>query len=132
MKYLSEEWFEKVSVNICKLLNKPGKYSFSFVEVCEGRPGGEPDAWLMFNVDKGIVTKVTHGCGAVPAADLRAFGKYADHVRVCKKELDPKTAVVKDVFRIEKNIKTNPIMILSFVSMYQALVEAKQLPGVEY
>ena len=133
MKFLTDEWFDTVAANAYKLLNKSGKMSFRFCEVYENCPGEHPTAWICFTVENNLLKGVEHGYGETPQCDYFAKGKYQDHIKVCKKQLDPKKSVINGTFSVEdRQGGTSPLKLMNLVSMYTKLVEAKQIPGVEY
>lgn len=133
MKFLSEEWFVALEENIYRLFNKRSKLTFKFCEVFENCPGEHSLVWVVYDVDHGIAKNVTHGYDVIPENDYLAKGDYKDHIRVCKKEIDPKKSVINGTFTVDDHdAGVSPMRLLGLISMYMRLVEAKQLDGVEY
>ena len=131
MQFLSNEWFDAMTVRAKAEFSKPGKLTLSYCEAYTGCPDGV-DKWLRIELENGIMTKTEYGTGECPKADYRGFGKYADHVRICKGELNPKKAVMEGTFSIEDNVKAGAMRTIQLIGMYTKLVEAKKLPGVTY
>lgn len=133
MKFLTEEWFAALEENIYRLFNKPGKMTFEFCEVFDNCPGEHSLIWVVYDVQNGIAKNVTHGFDEIPQCDYFARGNYSDHIRVCKKEIDPKKSVINGTFSVEdRGGGITPLKLLNLINMYMRLVEAKQLDGVEY
>lgn len=133
MKFLSEEWFVALEENIYRLFNKSSKLTFKFCEVFENCPGEHSLIWVVYDVDHGIAKSVTHGFDVIPENDYLATGDYKDHIRVCKKEIDPKKSVINGTFTVDDHdVGVSPLRLLGLINMYMRLVEAKQLDGVDY
>lgn len=133
MKFLSDEWFVALEENIYRLFNKPSKLTFKFCEVFEDCPGEHSLTWALYEIDKGYAKSVTHGYDVIPEYDYLAKGKYKDHIRVCKKEINPKKSVINGTFSVDASEGgVSAMRLLGLIEMYMRLVEAKQLDGVEY
>jgi len=133
MKFLSDEWFDALTENIYKLFDKPSKLTFKFCEVFQNCPGEHSLVWVVYDIDHGIAKGVTHGVDVIPPNDYLAIGNYADHIRVCKKEINPKKSVIDGTFTVDShNEKVGAMRLLGLIEMYMRLVEAKQLDGVDY
>ena len=133
MKFLTDEWFEQVMVRANAHFNKPGKMTLTFCEVCTDCPEGDPTKWIYYDIKNGQIAEAKLGCGEAPAADFRGKGAYADHVRICKGELDPKKAVMDKVVAIENNQgSVNPLKLVKLIDMYMKMTDAKRIPGIEY
>ena len=102
-----------------------------YTEAYKDCPDGV-DKWAMFRLENGIMTEMTHGVGMMPAADYCGFGRYADHVKICKGELNPKKAVMAGTLTIQDNVKAGAMRTVQLIGMYNKIVECKMMSGVEY
>ena len=133
MKFLTDEWFEQVMVRANAHFNKPGKMTLTFCEVCTDCPEGDPTKWIYYDMKNGQIAEAKLGCGEAPKTDYFGSGKYEDHVKICKGELDPKKAVMAGIFTIKDNQGgTNPLKIVKLIDMYMKMTDAKRIPGIEY
>ena len=132
MKFLSEEWFDN-TIERAKDRFKPGKLNLTFCEVCTGCPGENETVWMFYDVQGGVLADAKLGYGEAPSADFRGIAAYADHVRICKGELDPKRAVMDKVVSIENNQgKVNPLKLVKLIDMYMTITDAKRISGTEF
>lgn len=131
MKFLSNEWFDTMIANAKAAFSKPGKLSLTYSEVFTDIPG-ENDKWLFIELQNGMISSASYGSGKCPDADYVGSGKYDDHVKICKGILGPKKAVMDGIFVIKDNVKAGAMRTIQLIGMYNKLVEAKDIPGVEY
>lgn len=131
MKFLSDEWFDELFSRARNEFSKPGKLSLTYSEAYKNCPDGV-DKWAMFKLENGIMTEMTHGTGPAPAAEYCGIGKYADHVMICKGELNPKKAVMAGTLTIQDNVKAGAMRTVQLIGMYNKIVECKMMSGVEY
>ena len=132
MKFLSNEWFEAMLAQAKKEFSKPGKLTLTYCEVYNDCPGDESTKWVKFSIVNGVVTESCYGVGEAPKAEYMGIGSYANHVRICKGELNPKKAVLEGTLTLEDSIKAGPMRTIQLVGMYNKLVECKKIPGTEY
>ena len=131
MKFLSNEWFDTMISNSKNAFSKPGKLTRTYCEIFKDCPDGE-DKWLILNLQNGMISTANHGTGAAPDAEYVGIGKYEDHVRICKCQLNPKKAVMDGTLVIKDNVKAGAMRTVQLIGMYNKIVEAKSIPGVEY
>lgn len=132
MKFLSDEWFDAMIAQAKSVFSKPGKLSLTYCEVYRKCPGENSERWMCFELVNGQIASAKYGSGEAPKAEYMGFGDYADHVRICKGQLNPKKAVLDGTLVLEDSIKAGPMRTVQLIGMYNKLVDAKNVPGTEY
>jgi len=100
IQFLSKEYEAKMTELLKAEFSKPSNLSCAFCQIIKGCPDGQ-DRWVLYGVDKGIMTNFSIGEGEAPAAQYRVRGPYKVYVDLIEGRLDGKTSLITKKLALE-------------------------------
>ncbi len=106
MKYLSEEWVQRVGEELRKAFTEEGGLDLRFAQVVEEIPGGEPEKYLLFELEKSIFKAYTMGDADDLPADVPfvVYGDYDVYKGIINSEIEGSNCLMDGSLALEGNM----------------------------
>ena len=103
IKFLSPEYEEKLRELLKEDFSKPSSLTTTFCQIILGCPDGK-DRWVLYGVEKGIMSDFKIGEGEPPEANYRVRGPYQVYVDLIQGKYDGKTSLITGKLKLEGNM----------------------------
>ena len=100
IQFLSKEYEAKMTELLKADFSKPSNLSCDFCQIIKGCPDGK-DRWVLYGVNKGIMSAFSIGEGEAPAAQYRVRGPYKVYVDLLEGRLDGKASLITKKLALE-------------------------------
>lgn len=103
IKFLSPEYKDALEKLLREDFSKPSSLTTTFCQIIQGCPDGK-DRWVLYGVDKGIMSAFDIGEGDAPEATYRVAGPYQVYVDLIHGKTNGKTCLITGKLKLEGNM----------------------------